>query len=215
MSRNIRYRQRTLIAFASKVEFGLNTVRIPVVLADKLKTEDFQALVIITPHEWDTEKFSLHIVNTAQLDYNGHDFYLRFDPRKNVVASFPGTGMFDADLLREAMNQGYATYVQEHTTKLAADSRSLRSGIRFGDRILERVRDYTAHLDIKDMSIRNIQEELESHRAVLKKDYWIWEDDHAANGLGSLNCPILIQPHQLASLLSMNDKQRKEVLDDK
>lgn len=215
MATTIRYRQRTLIVFASKVEFGLNTVRIPDSLADKLKKEDFQALVMITPHEWDTEKFSLHIANTAQLDYNGHDFYLRFEPRTNVVATFPGTGMFEGGLLREALDQGYAAFVQEHSTKLSADSRSLRSGIRFGDRILERVRDYTAHLDIKDMSIRNIQDELAAHRAVLKKDYWIWEDDHPANGLGSLNCPILIQPHQLASLLSMTDEQRKEILDDK
>lgn len=191
----------TLFVTATHTEFGLGVVQLPHKLVDEIRLHHVDSVCIWKQAEHDKEVFQIYYCRKAELDYNGHDFYLRFYPTQSPVATYPGTGMYTEFEVLNVIKHEKFMYYYEIVSPNTMEKRKLPDGLHFGQRMQERVKDYTAHLDIKEMTIGRIEKDLAKHQAFLRKDYWIWEDDFRSNGLSSLTCPILIEPHQLQELL--------------
>lgn len=137
----------------------------------------------------------------AEIDYNGTSYYIRFSTKNDkALARYPGTGIFAEDHCKLVVESVFVMR-EDKLAELTYKSREMILPIMMNRHILMRVSGYTEHLAAKDKTIEAQQGELNLHRAALRKDYWLWEDDFQSNHIQSLNCPILMTPQQLRSLI--------------
>ena len=145
--------------------------------------------------------YKIHFCHFAEIDFNGSEYFIRFSPNSGTaLARYPGTGMFTEQFCEEVINSAYVI-VEERLTEISARSRTMELPIIQNRQILTRVAGYSEYLAAKDKTIEAQQGELNLHRAALRKDYWLWQDDFDSNHIQSLNCPILMTADQLRALI--------------
>lgn len=143
----------------------------------------------------------IHFCEFAEFDYNGAEYFIRFSPcGMQPIAQFPGTGMFEAAFCETVIASDYVI-VEEILSNTAFESRVMSHPLMQSRSIMSRVEGFSAHLAAKDRTIASQHEELELHRSVLRKDYWLWHDDFDVNHLKSLNCPVMMTAQQVRDLI--------------
>lgn len=145
--------------------------------------------------------YKIYFCEFAEIDFNGIEYFIRFCSKNEVaLARYPGTGMFDEDHCKVVVESAFVVR-EDNLTDISLRSRSMILPIMQNRQILTRVSGYSEHLAAKDRTIEAQQEELNLHRAALRQDYWIWQDNFDSNRIQSLNCPILMTPQQLRNLI--------------
>ncbi|AXG66635.1 hypothetical protein JA13_232 [Dickeya phage vB_DsoM_JA13] len=204
MLRDIKMRSmpmKTLFISVTDSQFGTHAARISNELAKVLLADPVESVCVLRKTNSNLHVFEIYFCKSAEIDFNGAEYHVRFVPLSRPVATYPGTGMFDPSILNSAIENGSLLNDQLFTSEMQRASRQTLSPVVMNASVRHRIGDYSAHLTAKDNTIKALNDELNLHRAVLRKDYWIWEDDFKSNGLDSLNCPILISPEQLRSLI--------------
>lgn len=145
--------------------------------------------------------YKIHFCHFAEIDFNGSEYFIRFAPQGGQpLARYPGTGIFEETLCEAVIHSDFVL-CEERLSEISARSRMMDLPIIQNRQILTRVAGYSEHLAAKDKTIEAQQEELNLHRAALRRDYWIWQDDFDSNHIKSLNCPVLMTAQQLRDLI--------------
>lgn len=145
--------------------------------------------------------YKIYFCEFAEIDFNGSEYFIRFSTKNgNALARYPGTGIFDEDHCKLVVESDFVIR-EDKITELTRKCREMILPIMLNRQVQMRVSGYSEHLAAKDKTIDAQQGELNLHRAALRKDYWIWQDDFETNHIQSLNCPILMTPQQLRSLI--------------
>lgn len=145
--------------------------------------------------------YKIYFCHFAEIDFNGSEYFIRFSPNSSrALARYPGTGMFEKDFCETVINSDFVL-CEDRLTEFTARHRMMELPIMQNRQILTRVAGYSEHLAAKDKTIEAQQEELNLHRAALRRDYWIWQDDFDSNHIKSLNCPVMMTPQQLRDLI--------------
>lgn len=145
--------------------------------------------------------YKIYFCHFAEIDFNGSEYFIRFSPNSGTaLARYPGTGIFEKDLCEVVTSSNFIIR-EDKLSEISARSRKMDLPIMQNRQILTRVAGYSEHLAAKDKTIEAQQGELNLHRAALRKDYWLWQDDFDSNHIKSLNCPVLMTAQQLRDLI--------------
>lgn len=202
------YHMKTLMLFTSEFQANVGVLRISDIMAEELLSNPTQSVLVIkdtqTKIDGEDAPYLLYYCKSAELDFNGQNYYLRFEIPALAVAQYPGTTMFEENDLEMAIVRPIIKDIFIHDYRNTKYRQTVYP-VTLGKQARDRLAGYTKHLDIKDTAIAERDETIAKHRAIQGKDFWIWEDDTESNHLESLTCPILIMPNQLRALLNGNN----------